>query len=127
MGFGDLEKAEEANQNPDRGEDGQESGGDPQGETAETPDPRTTPAFEFEETKNNALYAPESIAKPFNNTWKWDIQRHLGKECGIENVAKREWHAAVLLFATEHPEEVADLVTRMREKRYGPIEDDDDD
>lgn len=114
MGFEDLADAEDANDAADETESV---------EDGETPDARTTPAFEFEETINFAQYVPEDVAEAVTETWELDAKRILTRELNIKNVEKREWQTAVQRLAMENPEMVVDLMVKAREERYGEIDD----
>lgn len=118
-GFNDLDAAldREARQSDD------DAGAEPREETS--PDPKTTPAFEYDDTKNAAQYVRPETAERVDDAWEFDVKRYLVREIGLENVAKREWQDAILRYAAENPKRVADLVVEAREDRHGPLDEPD--
>ena len=82
----------------------------------------TTPAFEYEEAKNAAQYVRKETANTLDEAWEYDGKPYLGREIGLENIAKREWQDAVFRYAAQNPEAVADLVVEAREEAHGPID-----
>jgi len=76
-------------------------------------EPLTDPAFAFDETKQDALYARPDAWEVFDDLLDLDLEREL-RDRGIRDVSKREKHDAVLRVVTNHAEEVADQIEAER-------------
>lgn len=120
-GFDDLENAVGGDGDSRDDVDNLDESDDVQEET--NGDPREDPAFPHDETKNAAQYVLPSTADALDDAWEFDVKAYLAREHGVRNVAKREWQNAVLRYAAENPEMVADLVVRAREEEHGPLGD----
>jgi hypothetical protein len=87
------------------------------GESVDTPDRTTSdpleqPAFPYSECRQRPLYAPAEAWDGLEDL-ELDVQLALREE-GVRNLEGRELHNAVLRFAAEHPEEVADVILEER-------------
>lgn len=76
-------------------------------------DPRTEPAFPFDETVQRPLYAREETWDEFADACDFEVKRLL-RDDGVKNVEGRELHDAVLRLAARNPEELADEVRLSR-------------
>lgn len=118
-GFDDLERAVGGGDSSDDQDDALNKQRE-----EEQSDPATTPAFDYDSTKNAAQYVREETAADLNDAWEYDAKPYLGREIGLENVEKREWQDAVFRFAAENPEAVADLIVTAREEAHGELDED---
>lgn len=75
---------------------------------------RDRPAFPFDESKQDAIYAREETIEAFEDTLDFEVKRALRDE-GLRDVPKRELHDALLRLATEQPDRLAELVLEARE------------
>lgn len=75
--------------------------------------PLTEPAFEFSEATQSAMYARDDAWDAVNDMMELDLEREL-RDRGIREVTKSEKQDALLRFAAEHPEEIADLIEAER-------------
>jgi len=123
-GFEDLEDAiEEQDQDDSEAGDVEISETDPVDSVDEVADVQedsddeseslTEPAFEFEQTDQNPLYARPRSWDTFEDMLDLDLEAEL-RERGIRDVPKREKHDAVLRFVAEHGEEIADFIEDER-------------
>jgi len=79
----------------------------------ETDEHLDEPAFEFADTKQDALYAREEAWDAFEDMLAVDLEGEL-RSRDLRDVPKREKHDAALRFAAEHPDEIADLIEATR-------------
>lgn len=101
---------------PDADEEDEEKNGtqDEQTETAEEEiNPRTTPAFEFNDTEQTPFYVRPSTRTHWDRIRRVEVERVFVDQ-EIDNVRKSEIHDAVLRLASEYPEEIARLVLEAR-------------
>lgn len=83
-------------------------------EEPEEHDPMTDSAFEFEDSRQSAVYPREDVWDEFNDTLEWEVRRDLVEE-GFENVTKRELHEAALRALNENPDQIVDQFEELRE------------
>jgi hypothetical protein len=75
--------------------------------------PLTEPAFEFSEATQSAFYARDNAWDAINDMFDIDLEREL-LDRGIREVTKSEKQDALLRFAAEQPEAIADLIESER-------------
>jgi hypothetical protein len=75
--------------------------------------PLTEPAFEFSEATQSAFYARDDAWDAINDMFDIDLEREL-RDRGIREVTKSEKQDALLRFAAEQPEAIADLIESER-------------
>jgi len=123
-GFDDLDAAMGSSKDETADDNGgaEQTADGTDGDLTQETDPTTTPAFEYEATKNAAQYVREETANTLDEAWEYDVKPYLGREIGLENIAKREWQDAVFRYAAQNPEAVADLVVAAREEAHGAID-----
>jgi len=73
----------------------------------------TDPAFSFDETKQDAIYARPDAWEIFDDMLDLDLEREL-RDRGVREVSKREKHDAVLRVVADHAKEVADQIEGER-------------
>ncbi|WP_424005773.1 hypothetical protein ACOZ4I_20175 (plasmid) [Haloarcula salina] len=78
------------------------------------PESRDRPAFSFDQSKQEAIYAREETIEAFEDALDFEVKRALRDE-GVRDVPKRELHDALLRLGTEQPDRLADLVLEARE------------
>lgn len=82
-------------------------------ETEHDTDSLDQPAFSFDESKQDAIYATEKTLNEFEDTLDFEVKRIL-RDDGIRDVPKREYHEALLQLAIEEPNRLAELVKENR-------------
>jgi len=85
-------------------------------EDSDDDEPLTEPAFEFSETTQSAIYARDDAWDAIDDMFDIDLEREL-RDREIREVTKSEKHDALLRFAAEHPEEIADLIEAERREQ----------
>jgi hypothetical protein len=124
MAFDDLEETLEEQDQEDDDEPGTtmdatefdtttEETDDVQEDSDDEGESLTEPAFEFNQTDQNPLYARPRSWDTFEDMLDLDLEAEL-RERGIRDVPKREKHDAVLRFVAEHGEEIADFIEDER-------------
>jgi hypothetical protein len=127
MAFDDLDEAIEEQDHEDDGDDAGEEPTevdgaadqaasediDKQEDSTNESAPLTEPAFEVSETEQDALYARPATWDIFDDMLDLDLEREL-RERDIRDVPQSEKYDAVLRFAAEHPEAIADLIEAER-------------
>jgi hypothetical protein len=79
-------------------------------------DDLSTPAFEFDEARQKAIYPRSETWTDFSDYLDFEIRRRLRDE-GIQDDTKRELHEAVLQVVQNHPDEVAEQFVQNRRNR----------
>ena len=122
MGFDDLEKGLQDQKDRDQSEQ-DETTGDGRADTEEVDEsPSATessnnsldqPAFSFDETKQDALYALPKDWQTFEDMLDLELEQEL-RDRGIRDVPKREKHSAALEVISRHATEIADEIEKRR-------------
>lgn len=84
-------------------------------EESSSPEERvlSTPAFEFDETSQKAIYPRSETWESFSDFLDFEVRRRLRDE-DVQDDTKRELHEAVLQVVQDHPEEVAEKFVQNR-------------
>ena len=85
---------------------------DVQGSLQDSTQSLETPAFPFDVTTQDALYARSKTWEEFDDLIL-EVELAL-RETGIRDVPKRELHDAALRVLTNHPEDLVDAVVEAR-------------
>lgn len=123
-GFDDLEKAEKQHEqtSEDRKDDAMTPTFDEPATTetevqttedVQDDEPSDQPAFGFDKTDQNPLYARTEAWDAFDDMLDLDLEAEL-RDRDLRDVPKREKHDAALRFLADHPEEIADLIESER-------------
>jgi hypothetical protein len=126
-GLGDLSRELEEAKQANTGDGGSEqsaveqqdsaeaSNGTPETDTDdELTDSREEPAFPYDETVQFPHYAREEARDEFEAACKYDAERTLEQDHGLQNVEKREMHDAALRLVADHPDLWARYVMEAR-------------
>lgn len=73
------------------------------------------PAFSYAESNQGPIYARPETWDEYDDILELDVERYLREE-GVRNAQKRELHDAALRLATNHPEELAELLIEARQQ-----------
>ena len=117
MGFDDLNDALDEQDNDNSGSTSDTTQSDTTETTTSTPasaetEPSGGPAFSFDDTKQDAIYArPSSLDQLGDALAELDLEL---RNRGLRDVPKREKHDALARLAGNHIEELADLIEAER-------------
>lgn len=121
MGFDDLEEGlkdqEERDEQPKREFDTTAATDPVETRVPDTKEPSTDsrdqPAFSFDETKQDALYALPEGWDAFNDMLDLELEQEL-RDRGLRDVPKREKHQAALVVVSRYADEIADEIEHRR-------------